>query len=83
MKGKSIWNCKDKLHYGKPAKLFGDADKDGVANVFDCKPYNRRRQDFKFNYTAKQKAIEELENERKENESREKWDKIKDELGID
>jgi hypothetical protein len=31
--------------FGKPAKLFKDSDKDGVANVFDCKPYNKRKQD--------------------------------------
>lgn len=32
-------------HYGKPVQLFKDSDRDGVANVFDCKPYNKRRQD--------------------------------------
>jgi len=31
--------------YGKPVQLFKDSDKDGVANVFDCKPYNKRKQD--------------------------------------
>lgn len=29
----------------KPNYLFKDSDKDGVANVFDCKPHNKRRQD--------------------------------------
>jgi hypothetical protein len=29
----------------RPVKLFGDRDRDGVANVFDCQPNNRRRQD--------------------------------------
>lgn len=24
---------------------FGDADKDGVMNIFDCKPFNRKRQE--------------------------------------
>jgi len=34
-----------KSHYGKPAHLFRDSDRDGVPNVFDCKPHNKRRQD--------------------------------------
>ena len=31
----------------RPSRLFGDRDRDrdGVANVFDCQPNNRRRQD--------------------------------------
>ena len=29
----------------RPSRLFGDRDRDGVANVFDCQPRNRRRQD--------------------------------------
>jgi hypothetical protein len=29
----------------RPSRLFGDKDRDGVANVFDCQPRNRRRQD--------------------------------------
>jgi hypothetical protein len=29
----------------RPARLFRDSDRDGVANVFDCQPFNRRRQD--------------------------------------
>jgi hypothetical protein len=32
-------------YYGYPSQLFKDSDKDGVANVFDCKPYNKRKQD--------------------------------------
>jgi hypothetical protein len=40
----SLWNGK-KAYYGKPINLFGDKDKDGVMNVFDCKPHNKRRQD--------------------------------------
>jgi len=31
--------------YGKPNVLFKDSDHDGVANVFDCQPHNKRRQD--------------------------------------
>lgn len=34
-----------KSHYGKPSQLFRDSDRDGVPNVFDCKPHNKRRQD--------------------------------------
>ena len=26
-------------------KLFIDSDRDGVANVFDCQPFNKRKQD--------------------------------------
>jgi len=29
----------------RPARIFADYDKDGVANVFDCQPRNPRRQD--------------------------------------
>jgi len=29
----------------RPSRLFGDRDRDGVANVFDCQPRNPRRQD--------------------------------------
>jgi len=32
-------------HYGKPIQLFKDSDKDGVMNVFDCSPFNRKKQD--------------------------------------
>jgi hypothetical protein len=32
-------------HAGFPAQLFKDSDKDGVANVFDCKPYNKKKTD--------------------------------------
>ena len=28
-----------------PNKLFADSDRDGVPNVFDCRPNNKRRQD--------------------------------------
>lgn len=47
MKGRTIKSAfkGNRAYYGKPAQLFKDSDKDGVANVFDCKPYNRRRQD--------------------------------------
>ena len=34
-----------KAYYGKPVMLFKDSDRDGVPNVFDCKPHNKRRQD--------------------------------------
>jgi hypothetical protein len=32
-------------HYGMPIQLFKDSDKDKVPNVFDCKPFNKRKQD--------------------------------------
>lgn len=31
--------------YGVPIQLFKDSDRDGVANVFDCRPFNKRKQD--------------------------------------
>jgi len=31
--------------YGMPVKLFADSDGDGVDNVFDCKPYDKNKQD--------------------------------------
>ena len=35
-------------------KPFGDADRDGVYNFFDCKPLNRRKQDqLKFDASGK------------------------------
>ena len=39
-----FWKVKarDKV---SPARLFADTDRDGVANVFDCRPRNPRRQD--------------------------------------
>jgi hypothetical protein len=49
----------------RPVKLFGDKDRDGVANVFDCQPRNPRRQDKsiedwkkELNKTAKQERKE-------------------------
>ena len=39
------WNKPMKAkHKGKVAKLFSDYDKDGVPNVFDCKPRNPKKQ---------------------------------------
>ena len=34
----------------RPSRLFADDDRDGVANVFDCQPRNRRRQDDRYGY---------------------------------
>ena len=36
---------KSKAHSGKPIQLFKDSDKDGVPNVFDCTPYNKKKQE--------------------------------------
>ena len=48
-KTNNIWNIKGlskcKYRSGMPIHLFGDVDRDGVANVFDCRPFNPRRQD--------------------------------------
>jgi hypothetical protein len=34
-----------KARFGKPVHLFADYDRDRVANVFDCKPFNPKKQD--------------------------------------
>jgi len=43
-----FWNTKPmpkcKFRSGMPVNLFGDRDRDGVPNVFDCKPRNPRKQ---------------------------------------
>lgn len=36
------WQAKKRYPNLKP---FGDADKDGVINILDCKPFNKKRQD--------------------------------------
>jgi hypothetical protein len=45
-----FWNTKPlpkcKYRSGMPVDLFGDKDRDGVMNVFDCRPRNKRRQDW-------------------------------------
>lgn len=47
------WNTK---------KLFADDDRDGVANVFDCQPHNRRKQDGEWgNAELNEKKFERLD----------------------
>ena len=45
------WNPKPiskcKFRSGMPVNLFGDRDRDGVPNVFDCKPRNPKKQGWK------------------------------------
>ena len=46
----TFWNTKPmpkcKYRSGMPVDLFGDKDRDGVMNVFDCSPKNKRKQDM-------------------------------------
>ena len=37
-----------------PNKLFADTDRDGVPNVFDCRPFNRLKQDKGRKITMKE-----------------------------
>ena len=63
-KTNNIWNIKGlskcKYRSGMPIHLFGDVDRDGVANVFDCRPRNPRRQDGGDNTTETKKLKEEF-----------------------
>lgn len=52
---KNIWLKKpfnlNKINAGKP---LGDYDGDKVLNIFDCKPYNRKKQGDEINlYTTR------------------------------
>jgi len=49
----SFWGIKarDKV---MPNKLFADTDRDGVPNVFDCRPFNRLKQDKGRKITMKE-----------------------------
>ena len=40
-----VKNRKIKIKKGLCVKWFADSDKDGVANIFDCQPHNKRKQD--------------------------------------
>jgi len=37
-----------KINYGLGGALFKDYDRDGVPNVFDCRPFNKKKQDVIF-----------------------------------
>ena len=41
---KPFWG-KSPARSGTASQLFKDSDRDGVMNVFDCKPFNKRHQD--------------------------------------
>ena len=49
---KSFWTPKKDMNWKQAKKRypnlkpFGDADKDGVKNWLDCKPFDRKRQDY-------------------------------------
>jgi len=38
-------------------KPFKDSDKDGVKNMFDCKPFDKKRQDTFFHGTTALQSI--------------------------
>jgi len=58
-----FWKVKsrDKV---SPARLFADSDRDGVPNVFDCRPFNKRRQDNEDNLTYLENQLKWLKENR-------------------
>ena len=68
----NFWGIKsrDKV---MPNKLFADSDRDGVPNVFDCRPFNKRRQDEEIE-TETEKANREFHEQK---EARRKYEEAK------
>jgi len=47
---KNLSYSQAKIRYPK-LKPFGDRDRDGVKNIFDCKPFNKKKQGFAHQYS--------------------------------
>jgi hypothetical protein len=64
-KASNLW----KISLNKPVKHFyGDSDKDGVMNMFDCAPHNKKKQGSEHKDIRESKLWKEMEKSMKKTE---------------
>jgi hypothetical protein len=70
----NIW----KLSMNKPVKHFyGDSDGDGVMNMFDCQPYNKKKQGSEHERAENRRANDMFDKAARNAEMREKKEDTK------